>query len=79
MTERSPHGRGFGLRLGLGVTTLVACLATMVWPDWIEEVFHIDPDRGNGTLEAAIVVVLGAVSIVSLAQAWSIRRRATDV
>jgi len=36
---------------------------TLVTPDWIEAVFHVDPDHGNGSLEWAIVVVLLAAAV----------------
>ncbi len=65
-----------GLRAVLGLVTLLAAATTLVWPDWIEGVFHVDPDHGNGSLEAAIVVALGLVSIAFLASAWTGWRRA---
>ena len=64
-----------GLRAVLGAVTLVVAAGTLVWPDWIEAIFHVDPDHGNGSLEAAIVVVLGLVSIVLLGSAWAGWRR----
>jgi hypothetical protein len=36
---------------------------TAIVPDWIEEVFHVDPDAGSGALEWGIVVVLLAIAI----------------
>jgi hypothetical protein len=42
---------------------LSACLfvATVVTPNWIEVVFGVDPDRGNGALE----VLISAVSLTA--------------
>ena len=39
----------------LASTTGVLFLITLVWRDWIERVFGIEPDGGNGTLEWLIV------------------------
>lgn len=36
---------------------------TAIVPDWIEEVFHVDPDAGSGALEWGLVVALLAVAI----------------
>jgi hypothetical protein len=43
---------GFGIFLGL---------LTLVWHDWIEGIFGVDPDHGNGSAEWIAVVVLLAV------------------
>ncbi len=37
---------------------------TLLWPEWIELVFHIDPDAGSGALEWSIVAVTSTVSLV---------------
>ena len=44
---------------------------TAIVPDWIEEVFHVDPDAGSGALEWGIVVVL---FVIAIALALSARR-----
>ena len=41
----------------------VLAFATLVWPDWIERIFGIEPDGGSGALEWLIVAVVLAVSI----------------
>jgi hypothetical protein len=43
---------GFGVVLGL---------LTIVWHDWIEGIFGVDPDHGNGSAEWIAVVILLAV------------------
>ena len=51
-------------------------LVTIVTPQWIEEVFHIDPDAGSGVLEWLMVLAagLGALSCAGFAiRGW--RRR----
>jgi hypothetical protein len=46
------------LAFGLGVVTLI-------WRDWIEMVFGVDPDRDSGVVEWAIVGTLLATALVS--------------
>jgi hypothetical protein len=36
---------------------------TLMWPSWIELIFHVDPDRGSGLLEWFIVVISLMVSL----------------
>jgi hypothetical protein len=43
--------------------------------DWIEEVFHIDPDGGSGLFELAIVVVVAIVIAMVAAGAHRYRSR----
>jgi len=48
---------GAALTAGLLVLTLIA-------RDWIEFVFGVDPDNGNGSLEVALVVMTGTATCV---------------
>jgi hypothetical protein len=50
-------------------------VVTAIVPDWIEEVFHADPDSGNGSLEWLIVVALALATVTLSALAWRERRR----
>ncbi len=43
------------------VTGFVAVL-TLVWRDWIETVFGVDPDHGNGSLEWFVVAALAVIT-----------------
>jgi hypothetical protein len=36
---------------------------TLLWKDWIEVVFRVDPDRGSGALEWAISLSFLALTI----------------
>jgi len=45
----------FWIELGLAGISAFLAIITLLWPDWIEIVFNIDPDMGNGSLELAIV------------------------
>jgi hypothetical protein len=44
---------------------LILALVTVLNPEWIETVFHIDPDRGSGALEWLIVAAFGILAVVS--------------
>jgi hypothetical protein len=61
--------RRFWIEVALGSATGVVFLVTLVWRTWIETVFGVDPDQGNGTVEWLIVVALGLVTVVSVALA----------
>jgi hypothetical protein len=47
----------------LGVLTGGLALVTLIWRDWIEAVFHVDPDHGNGSVEWLVVMTLAIVSV----------------
>jgi hypothetical protein len=53
------------------LASLAALLAviTGLWPEWIELVFHIDPDSHSGSAEWKLVVALwfAAVLLIALA------------
>jgi hypothetical protein len=58
--------RRFWVEAGLGVVSAALLLVTLVWPDWLELVLHIDPDGGNGAVEWAIVAVFAVAAIAFL-------------
>ena len=59
----------------------IALLAlTVVWTEWIEIVFHVDPDAGSGELEWGIVVVtLGLTLAFSILARMEWRRASIQV
>jgi MFS superfamily sulfate permease-like transporter len=46
--------------LGSGLAAL-----TLLWPDWIERVFGVDPDGGSGLDEWLIVAAAFSVAVAS--------------
>jgi hypothetical protein len=72
--------RRFRLELGLAAISAALLLATILWRDWIEIVFRVDPDHGSGSLEWMIVAVtaLSAVTFAALARVeWRKARAVT--
>jgi hypothetical protein len=55
--------RRFWSEVSLGGISGVLLIITAAWPDWIEKVLGIDPDGSSGSLEWAIVVVLGVCAV----------------
>jgi len=55
-----PRGlrRRFWLESILGSVTAVIAVVTLFWHDWIEAVFGVDPDKGNGSAEWLVVLTL---------------------
>src|SRR5919201_7100895 len=54
-------GWRFSLEVVLGSLGLLLFALTLVWKDWIEVVFRIDPDKGNGAAEYLVAFVLLAI------------------
>lgn len=48
----------------LAALTAILLAVTFIWNDWIEIIFRVDPDSGNGSFEKIIV---GALLVVTLA------------
>jgi hypothetical protein len=60
----------------LGGISAILFLITLVWPDWIELILKVDPDRGNGSVEWAITTALAAAAICAALLARAEWRRA---
>lgn len=64
-----PSGTQTGVRLrfwveaGCGAATGVLAVVTLFWSDWIEAVFGVDPDHGNGSFEWLVVAVLAVITV----------------
>ncbi len=56
--------RSLTLKLVLAGASAFLALLTLVVPDWIEAVLHIDPDGGNGSVEWLVVLALAAAAVV---------------
>ena len=67
--------RTMRLETALGLLTGSLALVTLVWRDWIEAVFRVEPDRGSGAVEWLAVGVLAIVSISCFLLARRERRR----
>ena len=52
--------------VGLGL-----CVLTIVWSEWVELLFGVDPDAGSGALE---LLLTGAFLVVSVLLAGQARR-----
>jgi hypothetical protein len=53
----------FWLEAILGSITGVVAVVTLFWQDWIEAVFGVDPDKGNGSAEWLVVLILLILSV----------------
>jgi tetrahydromethanopterin S-methyltransferase subunit E len=53
----------FWLESFFGSLTGVLAVITIFWHDWIETVFGVDPDKGNGSAEWLVVLVLLVITV----------------
>jgi hypothetical protein len=64
--KHKPRRRFWG-EIGMLILSAALMIVTVVWPDWIEIVFGVDPDEGDGSLEWLIVAGSLVLAIVFLA------------
>ncbi len=50
--------RRFWIEAVLASAIGVVAIVTLFWRDWIETVFGVDPDKGRGSAEWLVVVIL---------------------
>jgi hypothetical protein len=58
-----------------GLSALVFA-ATLVWPDWIERLFGIEPDGGDGSAEWGWAIAFAVAALLLFADAGRIWWRA---
>jgi Na+-driven multidrug efflux pump len=56
-------GRAFWTEATLGSLAGALAVLTLAWPDWIEGVFGVDPDRHSGALEWALVAICCVIAL----------------
>ena len=70
------------LEVGLAILSVLLFFAMLLWPEWIEIVFGVDPDFANGSLEWLIMelTAISAVVAIFLASAdWRRLRSQTQL
>jgi hypothetical protein len=72
---QNPRMRSSSRRLrietALAVVSLVLFLLTLIWREWIELIFRVDPDGGNG---AAEILIATAFAVAALVLGWRANR-----
>lgn len=67
--RKALRGR-FWLETGIALVTGILFVITLLWHDWIEIIFTVDPDQGSGLLEwlivGALLVVTSALFVLAL-------------
>ena len=73
-------GKRLRLEVGLAILSVLLFVAMRLWPDWIEIVFGVDPDDGNGSIEWLIMelTAMSAAVAIFLARADWRRLRSLD-
>jgi hypothetical protein len=54
----------FRIEIALASLSVLAFIVTLFWGNWIELIFGVDPDDGDGTLERVVVLVLTAATAI---------------
>ncbi len=66
----------FWAETSLAILTTILFVVTLVWRDWIELIFKVDPDNLNGGIELLIVGALLVITLVLFSLASFEWRRA---
>jgi tetrahydromethanopterin S-methyltransferase subunit E len=73
--RKALRGR-FWLETGLAILTGILFGITLVWHNWVEIIFKMDPDQGSGLLEWLVVGTLLVVTIALIILARNEWRKA---
>ncbi|WP_256252326.1 ABC transporter permease [Streptomyces sp. yr375] len=63
------------METALGAVSGLLFLVTLIWRDWIELVFGVEPDAGSGAVEWLIVAVAALVTVLCVLGARAEWRR----
>jgi hypothetical protein len=66
----------FWVELGLSALSALSLALTLIWPQWIEMLFGVDPDGGDGSDEMGFTLGLAIATVTLLALARREWRRA---
>lgn len=66
----------FWTEIGLGVVSALLLALTLAVPDWIERVFEVEPDAGDGSAEWGLALALSIATLVLFVDAGRIWWRA---
>jgi hypothetical protein len=70
-----PLSAAFWIELLLSIIGAFLTALTIVWPDWVEGLFGVDPDGGSGSSEWGITLVFIVVTVMLAAWARRTWRR----
>jgi hypothetical protein len=63
-TGRTVRRRRFYAEAGLTAASPVLLVVTLINQEWIELVFGVDPDHGDGSLEWLVVAALAVLAVL---------------
>jgi hypothetical protein len=73
MTNRPPLR--FWIDGALGVFSTVMLVMTVTMPDWIERIWGLDPDGGDGSVEWGLTIFMVVAALAFFADAHRVRSR----
>jgi hypothetical protein len=53
----------FWVEVGLAAAAAALAVTTLIWHDWIETVFEVEPDGGSGELEWLLTAALAVLAV----------------
>lgn len=72
---RGTVGKRFIAEVAAGIATAIATVLTLLVPEWIEVVFRVDPDHGDGSLEWVIATCFALATLGLATLSWLERPR----
>ena len=54
----------FWIEVTLAGTSAIFFLLTILWKDWVEVIFGVDPDHGDGSVEWQITVAAAVLAVL---------------